>query len=197
MCLACEVLDLINEDANFQNLSDELAMFRNGGMGKYPIFPIVNYAFDPKVGLNSVAHSCTVKGETNEYDVRIEFFGIKFEKQDKEMTIDKLKKMYKTGKRKKDIKIPCLVGNTTYLYSVPIFGKNKVKVKCSCPDYRFRFEKSNFDSKANVGNWRKYKRVTPPPPEGRPYANQLGYLGFCKHIYSFLKWLEQENLIYI
>jgi len=87
------------------------------------------------------------------------------------------------------------VGSKTVYFRRPRVGVNPLKLKCTCQDFRFNWEKELFDNKALIGSWRKYKRKTPPPPEGFPYANPFEYMGFCKHINSFLFHLRREELI--
>jgi DNA gyrase subunit B len=61
----------------------------------------------------------------------------------------------------------------------------------NCPDYRFRWEKPNYDAGALIGRWRPYTRKTPKPPLGYPYANPFNLPGFCKHIYAMLSILNR------
>lgn len=74
-----------------------------------------------------------------------------------------------------------------YYFEKPRIDKNPIRVRCSCDDFRFRFEEPCW--KAGIlygGTYKRYVRKTPPPPEGRPYANPLGVPGLCKHIYNSL-----------
>lgn len=83
-----------------------------------------------------------------------------------------------------------------YFFEKPRIDKNPVRVKCACDDFRFRFEKECWEAKILYGGtYRRYHRLTPPPPEGRPYANPLKVPGMCKHIYNSIVRSQTEGWI--
>lgn len=127
----------------------------------------------------SITYKTVVAGETNNYTVYVQFFGIDFREEPNNantwLSVD--------------------VDGKKWWYRAPSARKNPVHLKCSDPDFRFRFEKPLFDAGGLIGTFRKYKRKTPPPPVGRPYANPDDLLGFCKHIWSLLRWLQAKGLM--
>jgi hypothetical protein len=90
-------------------------------------------------------------------------------------------------------KFPVDVLGKLYWYSPIDINTSTVRVKCSDPDFRYRFEKELYDVGALIGNWRRYK---PVPNSGRPPANPQERLGFCKHIWSLLNLLKKQGKIY-
>ena len=72
-----------------------------------------------------------------------------------------------------------------YYFEKPSLDKSPIRIRCSCDDFRYRFEKECYEAGILYGGtWKRYHRITPPPPEGRPYANPLKIPGMCKHIYA-------------
>jgi hypothetical protein len=80
-------------------------------------------------------------------------------------------------------------------HALPDVKLNPMMLKCSCPDFRHRFEHELADVDALIGAPRKYKRKTPLWPIGRPYANSTHKVGICKHIHSMLMYLKGKKLL--
>lgn len=74
----------------------------------------------------------------------------------------------------------------------PVPGRSDVKVRCTCLDYRFRFADINDGENALLGN-------RPPPyvrkTDTRPPANPSNSPGMCKHLHTFMDYLESEGII--
>lgn len=85
--------------------------------------------------------------------------------------------------------------NKVVYYKTPTIGSNPVMLKCSCDDFRHRFEHQLADVDALIGAPRKYKRKTPLWPIGYPYANSTDKVGMCKHVYSMVIYLKAKKLI--
>jgi hypothetical protein len=139
----------------------------------------------PAPGVNLAAFKGIIQGETANYVSTIQFTGLEF------------------GEEEKD-SIEAKLGDKTLFFQKPLISRNDVKLKCSCPDFRFRFEKPLFDNKGLIGNWRKYTRVTPPKtrpsnaknpnPDGHDFVEPY-ITGYCKHISSLLWSLKTQDLI--
>lgn len=72
-----------------------------------------------------------------------------------------------------------------YYFEKPSIDKNPIRIRCSCKDFTMRFMKECYDAHILYGGtYQRYHRVTPPPPEGRPYVNPLKVPGMCKHVYA-------------
>lgn len=81
-------------------------------------------------------------------------------------------------------------------YKVPTISANAVKLRCTCDDFRHRFEHELDKEDGLIGEPRKYKRETPPWEKGgRPYANSTGKVGMCKHVYSMILYLKSKGLL--
>ena len=158
-----------------ENVQKELKEIRD--FKKYKIYPVTRIALTPAKGVKTVTYKANVKGDLDIYQTMIKFFGVDFVDADG-TGVDK-------AKFRKD----------TYYFKKPGRRINEVQLKCSCSDFRFMFEKQLYDEKGLIGRWRKYKRKTPPPPIGRPFKNPDDYMGYCKHIWSFLEKLRTTKRI--
>jgi len=168
----------------------ELKRFRKGAPGKYPSkLKLSKFEESNARGINSVTFRGVVTGEEareaggggkrkQKYRVAVQFFEVKFSES-----------------KSKFFSVPARIQGNLFYRQVPDLKENSVKMKCSCPDFRFRFEKELFDNKGLIGRFRKYTRKTPPPPEGFPYANPEELMGYCKHIHSFLTRLKNTKRI--
>lgn len=93
----------------------------------------------------------------------------------------------------------------TYYYQTPSVKKNPVQIKCSCSSYRFEFEYQNYQVGALIGNWRRYKRKTPPAqrpanpknpnPIGADFVNPADLQGYCKHLNALIKLLYKQGKV--
>lgn len=77
----------------------------------------------------------------------------------------------------------------------PTAQKNQVRIKCSCQDFRHRFETQLAIFNALIGGPRSYTRVTRPWPIGYPSVNSTDKIGFCKHVSSILNHLKAKNIV--
>ncbi len=145
--------------------------------GKYPIYRVSKVTPLGSAITKSVSYKAVVTGETNNYQVNIQFFKVLFQEN------------------KKDGFGKIMADGVNMFYKTPTVRANPVHIKCSCPDFRFRFEKELYDAGGLVGNWRRYQRKTPPPPVGHPYANPEHWLGYCKHVWSVLDFLKDKELV--
>lgn len=74
----------------------------------------------------------------------------------------------------------------------PSLGKNDILVRCSCPSYRFRFDKANRLARAGTGaRFGIYHRKTDRKPN-----NPYDIPGACKHIFEFISYLQQQGFIH-
>ena len=144
-------------------------------------------------GTNMVQWKAVVKGQTpgKKYVAIVQFFDVSF-----------------VGNKRKGF---IQAGDELWYKSLKIKA-NPAKIKCSCPDFRFSFEKQNFDAKGLVGNWRRYTRKTAPKkrptgaknpnPDGKDFVNAPGIgndiqpggqPGYCKHIHSLFQALKNKR----
>ena len=163
-------------------------------------------------GTNQAEYKGVVKSENkwpggqSSYKVTVRFNDVKF--QNKPPNSKRAKELMKTL---------VLSGQKVWFYP-PTFDKNPVQLKCSCQDFRHRFETQLSKFGGIIGAPRKYKRLTPAwtgkGDGGRPYANHAdptdgsakiaiqtpsgretmsSKLGYCKHIHSLLFYLKKEG----
>lgn len=73
----------------------------------------------------------------------------------------------------------------------PSLSSNELLVRCSCPSYRFRFDKANRDHRAGTGaRFPIYIRKTNRKPN-----NPLNLPGLCVHESEFLQYLLERGFI--
>lgn len=133
-------------------------------------------------GIKSIDFSGMVNSETTsglKYRVTVRFLNILFNKQESP----------ETTVRAKDQE------DEVIFYGTPDIKNNSVMLRCQCNDFRHRFEHELADASALIGAPRKYKRLTPIWPIGRPYANSTHKIGVCKHIHSMLFYLKSKKII--
>jgi hypothetical protein len=75
-------------------------------------------------------------------------------------------------------------------------SSTEVMLRCQCPDYYFMWEFWNKQRKALLGPHKKYVRLTPPPPDGRPFVNPSEAPGCCKHLLAMIKMLTENKILY-
>ena len=98
-------------------------------------------------------------------------------------------------------------GEQTYFRS-PSLSRNKMKMKCTCEDYRFVAEYANAKDKLNLGGWRRYQRKTPAPADkfeqnrtlvngkvSYPHKNPADVVAMCKHLYNFTRVLREKDMV--
>lgn len=154
-----------------------------------------------QMGIKAVTYAGNVKSEedpTDMYRTTIQFFNVIYKDEDFQGAIK--------VEVEKGMTLPDGIKDGKFLFmQVPTVRGNGVRMKCACPDFRFNFEKQLYDKNALIGNWRKYKRKTPPNvrpvkprnpnPVGADFKNPHNYLGMCKHLYSLLVHLKNEGLV--
>lgn len=127
-------------------------------------------------GIKSFTYKGVIAGETDSYTTIIQFFEV----------------MYNSARSLVHTE-PTTVAKKAIYYAKPSIKNNKVSLKCSCPDFRFTWEKELYDSHSLIGNFRKYQRVV--PDSGRPPRNPMHYVGLCKHVWGMLSSLRESKRI--
>lgn len=130
-------------------------------------------------GVRSLMFKSIIEGETDNYLTYVQFFDVNYQdRADKKHT-----EIAKSGR-------------VVQYYKRPDIRENKVHIKCSCEDFRFRWEYPLHKNGGLIGRYRNYTRLTPPPSQGgAPYANEDERLGFCKHVWSLLLALRESGRI--
>lgn len=73
----------------------------------------------------------------------------------------------------------------------PNLSKNEIQIRCSCPSYRFRFDKANRSKRLGTGaNFGYYHRLTNRAPN-----NPKNLPGSCKHVIEFITYLQNQGFI--
>jgi hypothetical protein len=143
---------------------------------KYPKLPMRGLEISPMVGIKSLNFRGTVKGSSGKnYIATCQFHKVDYDSNENE-----------------DIKEPIDVKGKKVFYAKPSMSLNPVMVKCTCPDFRFRFEKPLYDDKGLIGMWNRYTKV---PGSNRGPVNPENHLGLCKHLYSFVNKLIAQSYI--
>lgn len=143
------------------------------------------------VGTKGLTYAIKVQGNSvPSHSVRIQFNGIEF--------TDKQPDNF-------ELWIPVRVGSKLMYYKTPHVNEHPVKVWSSSLSYRFEFQKQNYDNKINIGNWKRYKRKTPPKqrpakpknpnPEGYDFKNPDNIIGWDITVDSAIKFLIRNKLL--
>ena len=73
----------------------------------------------------------------------------------------------------------------------PTLGENEIMGRCSCPNYRFRFDKANRMHGVGTGaRFGFYRRKTNRKPN-----NPKNLMGFCSHLMEFVNYLKENGFI--
>lgn len=115
-----------------------------------------------------------IKGETNVYDVVIQFDNVVFEK------IETTKNVEIKG-----------IDNKPYFIKPIQLSTNNAKVSCSCLDFKWRFSLWNLRNNSLYGQSpQSYVKKSERPP-----VNPLKVPGVCKHIIKTTETLRESGLI--
>ena len=118
-----------------------------------------NVEIDSWRGTKALLFTADVDGSKGgTYDVGVEFFQVNFSDEQKPGWI------------------PVESEGGTIYAEVPTMSYNNCALKCSCPDFQYRFEKELYDVGSTIGNWRRYKKVV---GSTRGPVNPKGIPGFC------------------
>ena len=153
-------------------------------VAKYPKLKVTKLNMEPneQVGKVKVTGLSASESSSTKYKVYIEFYDVQFSDIETKQFNNKI--MTKRGNKKQAI----WHRNFTY-------GKNPVRVRCQCMDFRHRFQKPLKDADGLYGGFIGYTRKTPAWPQGQPFANSTNKLGICKHINSLLWALDRQGVL--
>jgi hypothetical protein len=120
-----------------------------------------------------------VRGETRTYNTRMLFRDVDYQDADNENVVT-----FKAT-------------NGEDYHIVPVFRDlHNVELSCTCMDYAWRFWMQNYQKDTQFGQGPgPYRRKTPPPPQGRPYANPMEVTGMCKHLIKLSEQLEKDGIL--
>jgi len=98
-----------------------------------------------------------------------------------------------------DLGVEIVPGTVRYI-NRPSYTRSPVQVSCMCQDFAFCFAVAldRRDSlAANLSYYPSagYIRRTPPPPSGRPWANEKMVPTICKHLLRSVRTLSQKSFI--
>lgn len=87
-----------------------------------------------------------------------------------------------------------VAGRTMYSRT-PSIRSNRAMIKCQCRDFMFTWEKPLADDGGLWPNnrWTKYTRLTPVTVT--PPRNPNEKMGYCKHIATFLQYLNDSGML--
>lgn len=73
----------------------------------------------------------------------------------------------------------------------PTLGEHEILGRCSCPNYRFRFDKANRMHGVGTGaRFGFYRRKTNRKPN-----NPKNLIGFCSHLMEFVDYLVRQGFV--
>lgn len=141
----------------------------------YPRLPNRKVESIARPGIKSLTYKSIILGETDNYISTIQFFKVGF-----------------NGGKNKKFSIPSKVEGKLVYHEKLSIKKHPSMMKCSCPDFRFMWEKPLYDNKGLIGRFRKYTKVA---GSTRPSRNPDERIGFCKHVNSLLSALKDSGQI--
>lgn len=152
---------------------------------------ILGLDIEASVGVGSIVFNARVAGNSVPFhSVRVQFYSVEFREDD-------------PGNYA--LWVPVKSGSKTVFFKVPHVNENPVKLYSTSQSYRFEFQKQNYDRRANIGNWKRYQRKTPPPVRparpknpnkyGNDFKNPGNHPGYDITIHSVIAYLIRKNLI--
>lgn len=175
-----------------EKIQKELKNLRN--TNDYDILDVSKLAVQPMKGVKTVTYKANVKGgmprrtpgssakrkKKLDYQTMVQFLDVEFMESPTDETIT------------------ATYNKQPYYFKIPDVREKFIKLKCSCQDFRFMWEKQLWDEKGLIGKFRSYTRKTlvpPGDPKGRPPVNPDEYMGYCKHMHSTLEKLREKKKI--
>lgn len=155
----------------FKDILLDMKGFRDPS--NYPVYPIPNIKVEPMVGMKSIMFQTMMMGGTSEYSLVVVF-------NDVQWAMDN-----RPGYRLLNYK------GENYYYLPPDLNNNPIKIKCSCPDFRYTFSYQDEKAKSMVGQTPIYHRKTTT----RPPRNPDDVTGVCKHLWSFITALKHSGYV--
>ncbi len=135
---------------------------------------ITNVEYIPYVGTKMLHVRSLANNDGNTYKQALQFVNVEFQPADSPDNVTIL-----------------ATDNQEYSLAKIQLEGNLAKVRCSCPDFRWRFANWNFGDKSLVGSPPpKYTRKT----DTRPPVNPDRVPGLCKHLIKLVQTLEQSGL---
>lgn len=171
----------LDEDSSFIQLSRNIERSFNTTKREHSTQPIhlqeinfIPYVEDMKLMVDAVASSEQRNVGSKEYDVKIMFSDVIFEKED-------------TGQ---NVTLMASDGETYNIMPIKLI-KSNIKVNCTCMDFRWRFSMWNHKDGSLYGD--------PPPPykkkTNRPPVNPDKVPGVCKHLLKTVEAMQDSKLV--
>jgi len=143
----------------------------------YSPAPVRNVEVDGWRGMKAILFTAEVIGsEGDTYHTAVEFFQVDYSN------------VQKPGW------IPVETEDGVVYAEPPTMTYNNCALKCSCPDFRHRFEKELFDVGSLIGNWRRYKRAA-TATRVMPPVNPRNIPGYCRHLWSLIQALVNSRVV--
>ena len=162
---------------------------------RYPYLKVLHLEVEAIPALNSLVFKGNVMSQTTSqvYKSTIQFFGVSFTAENE----------LKPGEASR---LPHVDFRGEQLYfQAPSLAKSEARIHDTCPDFRFMWMKQDHDVGSLVGDWIRYRRLTPPPvrpahpvnpnPIGKDFKNPGDYPGFCKHLASLARFLIDKGFV--
>lgn len=166
--------------------------YRNPAEYRSRVRRVLSINTEAAVGVKSVAYVARVSSNSQPFHtVRIHFYNVEFVKE--------------VPDGKENDYIPIGVKGALWYYKIPSMRSNPVRLFSTSDSYRFEYMKQNYDIRVNVGNWKRYKRITPPSkrparpknpnPVGKDFVNPKNIPGYDITIYSLIRFLLRNKLL--
>lgn len=173
------ILDQLNEDSTYPNLYREIqrgfpaTQRRQHAVGEVAI---LNMQFLPYVGMKMLQVRAACRSNQHNYNPIIQFLNVTFDQVDTNDNITF------TGQDGQDYHVQPVTLDTS-----------RVKVRCNCLDFYYRFAQTNSGDGSLVGRPPAlYQRV---PGSTRPPVNPQNVPGICRHLIKVVRRLQQQGFV--
>lgn len=141
----------------------------------YPDVPISNITIIPTLSSNILKFKgeATSSRSGSHYLMEIDFFNQAFSRTPTEGFPNKV-----------------IHNNNKYVYCPVPTANDQVALSCQCRDFQFRFSHPLYNAHSLIGMPIKYT-----PKGTRPSVNPNKTMGLCKHLWTFIKALNENGFI--
>lgn len=133
---------------------------------------VTKIEWTPYLGMKTLYAKALIQNEGKEYKAQMLFKGVVYHEQ-----------------MEKGL-VRLVVNDQSYLLEQLSSENTQVLVRCSCPDFRYRFNYYDFVDKSLSGT-----KATKYEGQNLWKANPLELPGVCKHLMKFHKALQESNIL--
>lgn len=173
------IVDQLNEDSTYPGLYREIQRgFPDTRRRQHATneVSIQNVQYLPYVGMKMLQVRVACRSNQHNYQPIIQFLNVVFDPTDTNDNVTF------TGQ-----------DNQEYHVQPVDLAQSRVKVRCNCLDFYYRFAMTDFNDGSLVG--RMPPVYHPVPGSNRPPANPMHVPGICRHLIKVVDHLRQQGFV--